>query len=519
MWLLAAMPLLLLTASAAGAAELESSVAFRTSFDSNQREVSDRFNKQSGYAASINPVIELRGAQERLRYNVSYRPSLFYVSEADPHDRLNHRAAGALSYELGRRTVLGVSFDYDNTQTLLRDRDEAPGVESDLVFERERRQSISASLDLSHRWSRYLSTSLTATQSIFLADTERLADAFGTSLSAAINYRLGEDATAGLTASVRRQQFQETDFRESASTRSASIQAVWSQKLDERTTLSLRAGPLLVDPEEQDPLEPLQTTRPLFPTDIDDKGNVFLFDVTSCEPADTSGFLLVPGQCDIIDQAVTDEDAEALLASAPDVPEGLTPVEWLQTVRTRAFLLESQIPEVESEQQLTFSASLSLVRRWRRTTASLRFSRSEGSVDSLGTSTVRNVIDASLEWAPTPDWNIRLWGDWTERETTSDVQQRVSVVRSATDGVGEFARAAQATALLAVFTDSNVADATIYSASFSAWRRLTEHWYVGAIVRYQNQERENDFFVTQRDFENVGITFALRYRFPDFKPW
>jgi hypothetical protein len=141
---------------------------------------------------------------------------------------------------------------------------------------------------------------------------------------------------------------------------------------------------------------------------------------------------------------------------------------------------------------LTYFASLSLVKDWEYWTASLNYQRSNSETAQFGSSSVADSFWARLTWRPGQLWTLDLSAGLSLYEQASDQVVPIAFQLEnvpAPAGVTSVTQLAQVQSLI-VSTSDDARDYRTQSVSFTATRRLSRRASAFASVYWSSQEQD-----------------------------
>jgi hypothetical protein len=187
-----------------------------------------------------------------------------------------------------------------------------------------------------------------------------------------------------------------------------------------------------------------------------------------------------------------------------------------QGLESTELFVTGDVP-VQDTNDITYFANLSLVKRWRVLSASLRYVR-DASTSGQFSGQVRDVVSFTLTWTPESKWRVTFNASWENRDQT---QQVIGYVRTLTPTTAflisdagsllPVTDVAAATGLRAVLLDADSKD-TRYIVSLSAEYRLTKRVTLFSNTYYIRQDTTQTGLV-DREIDRFDIVIGVRFYF------
>jgi hypothetical protein len=366
------------------------------------------------YLFRIAPHASLEEHEGDFQWELGYRPSYERWIEVSESSGWNHQANGGLSWQINPSLRLEASdrFGYFNTVSGFNEV-VTTGEGDDVVDvtgtafrdDSSARNSFRASLTHNLAPNQMLTFNLSHNLIDFSRD-ERIDRQ---SLGATLHYTrtVSPRNTLGGGVSYRRASADSIPDGSDQSTNFYNLFGSWVYRFDETLDLSVAAGPTWVVAEDPDNVVPVAQNRLLYPL-VSVDGENRLVKATSC-PRE-SGTLILTGDCDVIDENLTNDE-----------------VQFLRSTITDLFLVGS-VPSGSNE-QLTYFANVALNKSWERWSGVLSYRRQQS--DSSGvrsSSTVADILSGALEWRPSPRWNAFFRAAYTRQTSATDAVQTVVAV-------------------------------------------------------------------------------------------
>ena len=186
--------------------------------------------------------------------------------------------------------------------------------------------------------------------------------------------------------------------------------------------------------------------------------------------------------------------------------------------RQSTTLFGADVPN-SSQSTFTYFANVSLIKSWKRSSGSLRFSRSDsGSLGGGSTSIVDRLV-AVWRWRPSERWEVRTQASYSRRRSAAESQsQLVTLVRPTMPGDAPLPLAMLPEGTLVNTGDfgfievKNSTNVTSYGGGVSVTRRFTRKLSGIFRLAYRKQESKGSFS-TVRNFEEYVISLSIRFGF------
>ena len=435
------------------------------------------------------PRVSIKDEDGSFQFGFRYEPGFEAFARADGISNWEHSLRWTGEWRVGPRTRLSFDDRFDRLTSAGRFNETSTGADTrpatEEVFGRRRYKRNSANLVLEHQLRPNHFVALNVDH--FYQDYGTLSSGTVESVGGGVSYSYALSATDrfGLGVSFTRQEFEDFGFQEDSETDFYYVYGSWTHEFDPTLTMSISAGPTLIDadiPSSFPTSFPNQLLNPV----LQEGTNFRLADLSSCDVE--NGFRILSG-C---------SPTGPLLSEAQ---VGLIPRVTLP--------LQGSISDPD-DTDVTFFASGELTKRWGTWTTGITYRRQASASSQFGTSTVSDTVRATATWMPSPRWQVNLIGIYFNREQSSDSQ--ILVTSLGPSGLAPpFDGSAAAVGVVAVETDRAVDTDQwqLHTVVNYRWnRRLT----VFGRVFYVEEEEDGDI-QAGRDTERFRAFVGVRYTF------
>lgn len=513
--------LCLLLAAPVSALELELEALGGVEYDSNIFGNSSN-NESGGFALRFVPSVGIRDRDGRFTWRANYRPFLRWFPEYSEATAWSHIVYGEMAWRILPNLNLSVNdrFSRVNNLDLLEDELIGQGIldtpETDFGNRRTKRNRFNGNLTWTvtpadnviltadHTWNEYSQETRGNTM------LYRLSLSYSRAVSP--RHRLG----MGIAASMN--QIEGVGPVSDRSSRFYNFFGSWVYQRDPTLTLSVSAGPTLVDGDEiQDPLNQIDGAV-RYPI-VSESGGLFFRGTSSCEMLD--GNPLLGEDCGIVPRSGPKPNPLGFGRGLNDAEVNFYGVQLTSLKRV------GRDPK-QSATSLTWFADISLTKTWEKWSGSLSFRRTDAtSFSSLGSATVANIFTVRATYRATERWSTTAVLTYLLREQENDVVGN-RVVVSAADlagcanilgtvicgpGGGVFRGAAEAVAFAAVSQNRQLDQNQYLFSLRSAWRWTERVTLSGQLSYRLLQENRVGFETPDRDRYRAAL--SINY---DFDP-
>jgi hypothetical protein len=194
----------------------------------------------------------------------------------------------------------------------------------------------------------------------------------------------------------------------------------------------------------------------------------------------------------------------------PNLPAGATDVTGAQTTVVVPFVGDQSV-----DASLNYFGRLSIEKAWRLWRADLAYERSASNASGFGTSTSLDVLEGTLNWTPSPLWQVNFTASYSTQSSIS--QPRGSEVAltyfNAPAGFGNFSAPIGlpvAAGLGEKFDDA--IDVSTYLLALYAQRRISRRLSVDGSVSWWQQQNKGQFFAaTDVQVYRVVVGFSWHF--------
>lgn len=401
---------LALLALAAPAAGVELQTEFRVGTGWNER--SDTPSEDPSFL--VNPSMRLKDERGELVYDVLYTPIWEYFLDDRGVQGWSHDVRGNATWNPTRRTSIRVSDRFLRAQDtqlfnelvgLPTDPDISGDAAVQVGVTDRRTKSNFFTGSLTHRLAGTWSLTFDGQHTWIEEAMRRETNLF--SLSPGLDHALSERNTVGASLSFTRQTT-EPFGGESRSTDYLGLLGRWTHAFDPTMNLRMRVGPTLV---MEDPLPDPPTSfpgRPLFPL-IQDEDGFRPIDVDSC-PTFSDGTPYLDGTCTGAGAALTPASASLFRSQVGEL------------------LLIGDVTDPDNS-SVTYFADVTLTKEWEDVDLTLSYRRSASTAASFGSSTIDDILNASVLWKPAQRWSLTFSGFYRHQSLDNQGRAFVTVLR------------------------------------------------------------------------------------------
>jgi hypothetical protein len=464
---------------------------------------------ESDYSFRITPTFGLVDRDGELTWAMRYEPSYETYVDQSELGGFDHAFRGSLAWRFAERWNFSIQENFVVDDNVIRFNEAAdPTQQVDVGFRDQGVQISETNAALGYSLSPIDQLTLRASYR-YLEYTDSNQDSRQTpSLALDWLHSFSSRTRAGLNLRWTRQEARrqaggdETSFY--------NLSGVLEHQFSPTLSFVASAGPTYIDSK---PLDPRSFDVRQFPLRIISAGppvgdRFVSYDADLCSVGDLAGFARVfPLDCPlpVPVTALTGPEVNLLSgrAQVPGVDRTGEPV-----------------PRASVEDDLTYFASLSLVKDWEHARATLGYTRSNSDSARFGSSTVADTLYTLLTWQPADRWTLALAGVLSSQEQTATqtvpVAFRVENV-AAPPGVTSVSELAAGTGLLLSNQDLDPSFLT-QSVRLRATRRLGEHAtaFVSFYWLAQQQEVSQPVDVTTK-WENFVVSVGFSWAFEPYR--
>ena len=409
-------------------------------------------------------------------------------------DGWNHAVSGELEWRATPRDTLGLTGRFSQSRRVRQDftnviDDSAAVAPEPLVDENDRELIRRSRTDLFYE--RQFTPTVGGRVGFIFEDIDFNRDvnvdtrAYGGTLGG--SYDLTSQTRFGVSGSGLYRENLGVGLQTSSTSIIGSVAASVRHEFVEGLTISLQAGPSIIETEEEDRrgfTTPEFTFRVRGGT-LEARG----IDPASAAPRDRC---LLDGQARL--------DACPFVVVAGAIPPN-TLVSLAPPPNGRGL----------SETNTSFFAEARIIKEWRRATGQVSYTRSESASAGVATSQIVDAVVAHMAIRPGGGWYFALRGEWSQRSVVADVRRTVILVAPGPALNGPFQYAAANSLTTVIVEDANNSDIEQWRANFTVTKNLSTNITVIGKLSYTASQREREFNANEVDtlFGYVG----LRYEF------
>ena len=482
---------LCLLSGSAGAVEAVLGVEGQTNYNSNVFYQST--DVQGDGSLRMGPTVALRDQTGQLNWEILYQPSYEAYYTVHGINSFYQLGNGSLSWKPSAATEFYAndSFSYTPTRTSNFQTNQpgllaTPGPVFSNNFVTQNNGVVGLRHALTPRWLSELSISngLANYQgSRFSNSMSTLAQAFATYAWSPTD-RIG----SGLGAT---RQTTEPPIGKTNGTNYYQLFGIWNHEFSPTWSLSLNAGPSLVDPDKRD----LVTTRQ----------NAPLFSRIALTPTGTELQPLDGNSCTPFEGVLVAEGCRTIPVDATRA--GLAQTGTLTQIGTA--------PK-SGGMSLTYFANVSMTKRWTWFDASVNYVRSASNTSGFAQSLITDSLTFTGDWNPSPLWALTVTGIFTRQQSDSEQAFVLTQVKPAAlsleiDGLSIPFTGAEAQGLR-TFTQKSGLQVLNYGLSTQLNRKITRRTYVYGRASYEKQTTKRDI-VGSFNTDRYIVTIGFRYEF------
>jgi hypothetical protein len=518
----------------ASGADLGFSFAGAVEYDSNVYRVpddSDR-SKKDDVIFRFTPRTTLTSDEGdftyRLMYSVPFEQGVDSNKEISDFDQIGRAELG---YRLGDNTQFTVSnvtrYARSTTRPLQEDvasGDLAPNVNS----ERSRILRSESEFAAIHNFAPRLSGNFRAGYSLFDTEQRDRSDTFTLSGTAGLNYVVDPKHTAGGGVSSTLQHFDDQPGLPGSDSYFYNIFASWVYRFDETTTITLSAGPTIIQTDQDRPKAGVSGV-PVIPyttleTDGGDPSVIGVSQILNC-PVNEDGpnrvitnFDKKNAICGSFNSlGVLDRNDPSQAADFMTVTETLTDVAFPGATR----------PGKNDDLSVNGFGQARITKRWTPNVLSeASYRRQQSTASGIGGSTILDSIVFLTDWKIDEFWDVGVRFDWTKRNSVSKLNQTVGVVvpdGQAVPPIDLTNFAANSVAVLQgdlqAIKTNNTVDTERWGVGGRISRKIGRNLEAALRLRYNKQSSKSRSRGSASDFDNYLAILGIRYTFAPIEVW
>jgi len=464
----------------------------------------------------------------RLMYSVPFEQGVDSNRDISNFDQLGRVELG---YRLGDATQFTTSnvtrYSRSTTRPLQEDVDSgdlSPSVNS----ERARILRSESEFAVTHNFAPRLSGNFRAAYALFDTEQRDRSDTHTLSGTAGLNYVVNPKHTAGGGVSSTWQHFDDQPGLPGSDSYFYNIFATWVYRFDETTTLTLSAGPTLIQTDQDRPKAGVSGV-PIVPYAILNKEGgepsvIGVSNILNC-PLNDEGTNLVIANFDkksarcgsfnslgVLDSNSTNPDE---VASFNSVINDLTDVSFPGDTR----------PGKNDDLSVNGFGHARLIKRWAPNLLSeASYRRQQSTASGIGGSTILDAVVFLTDWKINELWDAGVRFDWTKRESVSKLNQTVGVVVPApSEGIAlppldsSFVAALQGD--LQTIKTNNTVNTERWGVGARISRKIGRNLEAALRLRYNKQSSKGRSRGNASDFDNYLAILGIRYTFAPIEVW
>lgn len=481
--------LLLLLARGAAATDVELRLESVMQYDDNV--LSSATDKLSDTSLRLTPQLRILDETGDLNWEIRYAPRYRYFIDLDEFNGWDQDAYGKLKWKINERTTLTLSdwyTDYASFDRLLTEQVQQNGtIDTGFDLGQQRSQQNNLEGSLFHNLTRRSSLELSVSRYDTDYELPETSDTWVTSGTLSYLYDWDPTDRVGVLVRATQQTVESlaTD-RPDLDTNYYNVSLQWMHLFDPTWTLSASVGPTWVDAD----LAPIPDTI----------RNVLVF--PTLQGPGFAGPLLF-ASCPVIDGLTL------FATSCQPIPPVL--------FSDLSFLAErGDLPEVgshsNSASDLTYFATVSLVKQWVNYSLTLRYLR-DASNTSQVSGVIRDVISATATWDPTEPWRVSLSAFYELREQSATGRNSQVVLEPVT--AGGFPGVARASGFRLVEVKRNTSANRIFVSLYAQYDMTRSTSLFGTV--FWSREQLTVDVLPVRVTDRFGVWLGVRYTFPRYQ--
>jgi hypothetical protein len=449
----------------------------------------------------VDPRLRVEERTGDLAWGFRYEPTWEDYLKDEAPNGWSHVVRGDVQWQLDDVTSLEASEFFSRTTSVSRFNDVSPvSVVPELEVGRERFKFNTFTTGLTRELTPRSSVKVGVRHFLrdFSEDTRRDIETLGA--DASYFYTLTDVDTVGTGFGYTRQTFEAFGNVDETSTNYYNLSGQLRHRFSPTAILNLSAGPALVDSDREDPPSQATTTRLVL---VNDRGFFRLVDADTCVRA-SDGTPVV---------------ANVSAGGSPLIPSvntsGCTPVGRFLAGSPALTTFPLSDLSVD-DQNITFFADTSFVKRWENWSLTLGYRREASTSTGFGTDSIVDVFRAESRWTPSSRWNVDFLAYWSRQSQASEGFLLVSEVENATAaefaliGLAGVPRAAAVRGVRAIDVDDELFYDD-YTGQVMVSYRLTKNLSLTGSFRYTKQQQEVGDL--DAEFDRYRATFLVSYEF------
>ena len=493
----------------------------------------------------LTPSVKLHEDRAKdLRYSLRYALPVEFAVEHSSLDDVDQVVGGDATYHVNDRVALFVSDQFRYLRSELRTNFEETegGFDSLLVNNQRERSTLNdAAAGASYQFTPRLAGSTRLEHRYYDPSRDDRATTNAIIGTSSAQYAVTPQHKLGGGVRAQWQNFDATQDIVGSQAQSYSVFGSWDWAINEKTGLSIAAGPALIRNEQDDPSE--TELRSLVPSKnrgafTADEGFVDRNGVSVAGQTFADGALLV-GNITTCPAAIINGVPTPVLSGgkscplnvvldrAPGSPDQdlITAIETAPTVVMRNF-----DPNGEESTDVTVFALATLRRDWTPNLFSaLTYRRDQGTASGLGGSVVSDLVTLVNTYNYTEKWQFSMRGEWGLRQSVDEATRTLFVAEEVDFGPLAFpynniAGVASGTPgdeglIVTQRADETDIDTMRWGLAGRVTHFLTRNTSGYLQLTYNQQESQSDTLGDASDFDDFLVTIGVQHVFQPIKLW
>ncbi|MCC6643018.1 MAG: hypothetical protein IT386_17795 [Deltaproteobacteria bacterium] len=458
----------------------------------------------------LGPVLGLRDATGQLTWGLRYRPSyqVFYTTRGI--DSVYHAARGEISWKPSAATELFANDRFSVTPsfaTTTQTNQEGLLAVSVPVLSNSPVTQNYAEAGLRHSFSPLWLGVISATSSIVDYQSSFNADSSATAAQVYVIYGLRPTDRIGTGLGATRQTIAQVGGGNSGSNY-YQLFGIWEHDFSPTWTMSLNAGPALVQPDSPD-LETTQFGAPLYARNVLTRNGTVVSPLSFGGCTAFQGVLVAEG-CPNLNVAGAPLDATQTVA----IDNAGNLVDLAQT----GTLTQVGPAPKAAGSSLTYFANLSVTKRWRWFDFTAAYVRNATNTSGFNQSLVTDTLSLTSYWDPSPRWRLTVSGIVQRRQSDSDQVflltpvSAFAVPLAFNPEIGVFSFTGARAQGLQAFTAKSGLKVMNYGITAELDRKLTRSSYVFGRASWDKQTTDRTE-IGRTDLDRYIVTIGFRYEF------
>jgi hypothetical protein len=496
----------LLLPSAVGAVEVVLGVEGSTGYNSN---VFFQSEDESGDGSGrLGPLIMVRDRTGGLTYIFNYRPSYELYYTLNGINSVYQNLDARVSWQPSIATEFYATNYFSDTPVRFSTFETGPGSQLATprpVFDNSLVLQNYGNVGVRHSFSPRWLGEISANSALADYEKDTFTNSMSNGLQGSMTYFLNPRNRVGGGVGFTRQTFEQSGST-SGGTNYYQVFGLWNHDFSPTWTLSMQAGPTLVQPDSTD-FPTTRTNAFLFSRLVQSQsGQVLLpLDGTRCQPFEG---VFVAETCPPL-QAIRNGQ----LQQSSDYFVFDENGQQVDLAQTGTLNLQGPIPD-SGGTSITYFANVSLKKRWRWFEVTGSYVRNASTTSGLGQSILTDTLTLTGVWNPSALWRLTLLGVYTQRESSAESAFTLTPVQGQVlfNVFGQAALIGVRSVSLRAFSSSSSIDITNYGITAQLNRYLGRSTYVFGRATYdrqQSNQQEFDSVTTDRYVVTIGFHYVF----------